>query len=278
MSSRILFMVLVGSGWACGGHTNPDDGSVDASATDAGPVDTGVVVAEGACPVGHACGCVGTFARCQDDCACPTGQTCDDATGLCVLATEGSLDRCNADEESGRFCRSGRLCALRDEVGFGLCVPLDTCLALRAEGGGLQCRYSDGTSVVEGPPSRVDCPASEPGSPFCGGPCGSDELCPVREILGVPAHDQCLGVSETRSFGMCLVAGADFTCRRGDLEATEYALTLCAAITGGLDPCACLVLASEEETALAVPSAACRAYAAEQDGQARCLNATWEPL
>jgi hypothetical protein len=85
-------------------------------------------------------------------------------------------------------------------------------------------------------------------------------------------------MSETRSFGMCLVAGADFTCRRGDLEATEYALTLCAAITGGLDPCACLVLASEEETALAVPSAACRAYAAEQEGQARCLNATWEPL
>ncbi len=280
MSLRVWLLLALGV-IACGGsHVARDGGPDGAGPTDdSGPLDAGVVVAQGDCPEGHACGCVGVFARCEDGCECPAGQHCDEGSGLCLLDVEGRLDRCLPGEEAQYvFCASGRVCAVREGQASGLCVSIDACLDLQELGGEVQCRYFDGSAVVSGPPSRDDCPSSEPRFPFCGGPCGEDALCPANDFLGVLANDQCIGLSEGRAFGMCVLPTSSFRCYRDDPDATESIMFSCSGFYGGLEPCACLVLLPDEREAPAVPTSACRAYAFEHPGQARCVNAAWEPV
>ena len=157
-------------------------------------------------------------------------------------------------------------------------LALDFCLEARDAGlPPFECRYSDGTRLVTGPPPG-DCPASDPRNPFCGGACGTDVICPQRSAAGRPGS--CVGLSDTRSHGICAV-GFYFGSFLIDDAWRGQVLEICADRVG--DPCAYLVLRPQDfsvdtEMGYPVMRSACLAYRARFPDGVDCVDADWSSL
>ena len=227
------------------------------------------------------CERVAGFRRCDE--ACPLPCTGLDGPcrqfGVCVRRHEsGADDSCHFREWGGSYPFTGRPCAIYSGSGAagdpwnGVGMPPEFCLAAPGAGLDIECRWSDGTRLVTGPPPG-DCPASDPRDPFCGGSCG-DEIC--------PGNGPCVGVSDTRSHGVC-GRGIPF-CWEGNADhfGQQTILDACAERFGG-DECACLVLRpqgfpSELESGWPMLGSACRAYRDRFADGSRCVDARWRTL
>ncbi|MBX3269545.1 MAG: hypothetical protein KF729_04760 [Sandaracinaceae bacterium] len=92
----------------------------------------------------------------------------------------------------------------------GVCVHPEYCrwLLEQPELTDIRCRYSEGTLFENGPPDQPCGAGADELFGFCGGRCG--DTCP-DPFDGVPS---CVGVSETRGFGVC--ARSRVRCGRRD--------------------------------------------------------------
>ncbi len=150
---------------------------------------------------------------------------------LCVTDTGNAgypLCRGAANDESfvalNEYCFDGSLCMdanderVREHSVSGNCVDLAACEWLRDREEYAQCRYSDGSFFVDGPPSLDECPELRDRAYFCGGPCGGCADYPDPGG-GTPLPSSCLGLSESRGYGACAhsnnLATFDFVCFEG---------------------------------------------------------------
>jgi hypothetical protein len=252
-----------------------------------------------------ACGCVAGFRRCDDresDCGSCDGttfETCEHSAGVCRGPDfdengEPVTDSCAVYLEGAgraRYCETGFHCVvneveLADEDGpwEGVCMPTEYCEALSSLDppittriGAVSCIYSDGTPFVDGPPSEPACPPSNPSYPFCGGVCGEGDPCVVTTVDS-QFVTPCVGVSESRSFGVC--AQGQSACRQGELEFNDTQLFGCELIAA--EPCSCMELLPPREGtprhARIVPLSVCRSYASYHPGLVECLDSEWNSI
>ena len=252
--------------------------------TDAGSVDTGLWSdADAAIDCGHVAG----FRRCDEACPLPCegpDGRCHDWIGVCrPRHPSGRDDDCSFSPIGGPYVFTGNPCAIRTGTGtsdgdawVGIGMPVEFCLA--APDAGLPeftCLYSDGTPLVTGPPP-ADCPPSDPINPFCGGSCGTAVECPFGP--GRPAS--CIGLSDTRSHGVCMV---DPAYCRADAVGTFWQgriLEVCAEKVEG--ECACMVprpqAFPETEVGFPMLRSACAAYRARFPDSVVCVDAEWAEL
>jgi hypothetical protein len=241
----------------------------------------------------------GRYRRCGPSCLLPcnamTGP-CNEFLDVCYpyyrVGTSQLGDSCDFVNErtGGLNCFTGLPCAVdlrglpcrstdAGPGGFcGSCVTPEFCIAARGVSGlpPFECVWSDGTAVVSGPPPG-DCPTSpSPTYPFCGGSCGI-VACPGGSLSTQPGG--CVGVSETRSFGVC---EADFLrCREDDPMWTRSVLENCRA--ENLRDCACLVPSPQPQAVgtrmgFVVLASVCDAYRAAFPTNADCVDRTWTSL
>ncbi len=135
-----------------------------------------------------------------------------------------------------------------------------------------RCIYSDGTPFVTGPPPGVCAASPRPDLPYCGGACA--------ESACVHPND-CLGLSDTRSFGFCGGA-AVANCRRnlGSMQ-NETVLRICRSAYGA--DCACVVPVPQaegldDEIGFAAPRDLCLDYRSHHPDHARCVAADWSDV
>ena len=138
----------------------------------------------------------------------------------------------------------------------------------------IQCYYWDGTEVVSGPPEAAECPPPyDERSPYCGGPC---EPCPELST--------CVGLSEERTFGVCLFEPRDglwglvADCDRGRPDYNRATIATCSDFYD--EPCVCMTTTPWRvgwtERGAAMPASLCRDYSNLQRG-VECLKFDWEP-
>ncbi len=189
-------------------------------------------------------------------------------------------DGCTVSDGLSGGCRGDWRCATNTERApepgitySGTCMPQALCTEAPAAGMHIACRYSDGTSFVDGPRTDGVCPPSVPNVPNCGGVCG-DTPC-TGELA------RCLGVSEDRNYGICLRTGG-FCWEESD--GNHFALDVHCPEDYG-ERCVCLVPSpqaidadGEYERGWAVPITACVDYAAHHPGHARCVDGAWNPI
>lgn len=235
------------------------------------------------------CSSIAGYRRC-DVCTepCPRPATwCEDDRGVCVPRDR---DYCSYGLQHawGIVCGTGRPCAVGrdpdrnpDDFG-GPCVSVDFCLA-SADAGlpPFECVYPDLTPVTR-PPPAAECPASNPRAPFCAGACGTVE-CPVTtEPAVIPPgatrelERACVGLSDTRGFGVCAYAGYQCNQRHIDMW-----LGLCRGFYD--EDCACMVTRPrspwvEEDFGFLVLGSACRAYRDVYPDSIECHGAGWIEL
>ncbi len=234
------------------------------------------------------------FRVCGERCLAPCGGGDGRCSylGICFGARGSDYGYgCDFDETGGEYCPDGRICATvsgrfmadgSDMRLIGNCIDSDFCadlpgLGLNTE----QCTYSDGTRFVTGPPAASECPAGHAAFPFCGGPCGNDP-CESDGEVGAA----CLGVSDTRAFGVCGRVNAA-PCRRGDDFSRTVLEEYCPSVltTAGFpaEPCVCLLprpqaATRDGEFGWPVPLSVCETYRASYPGSADCVDADWNPV
>lgn len=165
----------------------------------------------------------------------------------------------------------------------GVCVEEEYCRWVRdgAREPSVRCRYSEGHPFENGAPDVACAGGATAESPFCGGACSN---CPRIEPWEYMSEPTCVGVSETRGFGVC--APYSVRCSPGPavistlLECTRRLDRL-----GAPEPreCACMVLAPAMVLELAnhgwpVALESCLAYRDAFPGQVRCFDETWTEL
>lgn len=270
---------------------------------DGGPVDGGVDGRDVAPPDGalidSGCDEVAGFRLC-DSCGGCTAETgrCLSSLDVCSRGyPQGDFDRgdnCDFSARQGSYCWTGLPCAAALPLGMcsrdtvtdepypfcGPCMPPEFCVAAREREGDLppfQCTWSDGTEVVTGPPAG-ECPVSpDPTYPFCGGACGL-VVCP-SDGSGTEAGS-CVGVSDTRSFGVCMPISQG-RCDESDLLTTEQNLTFCGGVLH--TECACLVPSPLPEGTTSrfgfiVTRAACLGYRDHFPDNADCVDRSWTSI
>lgn len=221
---------------------------------------------------------------------CPSGTWCNPFFELCQPTEAG--ENCSIDLRHGTpyNCRDGRVCVTNERrrptewSWGGGCFDLEYCRWLEDNPDvrdDLGCRYSEGTLFEDGPPDHECAPGADALAPFCGGACG--DACPIYPR----AYGGCVGVSETRGFGVCVPQGA-VRCEPASIEATSAALGACFnelwALSG--DPeqeCVCMALSPTllpeyADNGWAVARQSCVAYRARYPGEVRCLDATWSEI
>lgn len=253
-------------------------------------VDADVLVPDAA-----VCPALAGYERCADDCSprerdCPPDSYCTPQAGsLCLPITVGDDYRpnhCGQDSAENKdvACWSGQPCALFEappgDLG-GRCVSEELCDAAREEGIAIDCRWSDGTPRVTGPPTLDECPmAPDDRLPFCGGPCGGCPLVEAPPTVAWTWDQSCVGLSDARAFGVCVLsevacspemaasraAGAPF--ESPDLAGSTYAcLTFSDDSPDGLWPYGWTTL-----------SASCLAYRARFPDVVDCMDDAWTAL
>lgn len=248
--------------------------------------------ADGPCaPVGGYIPCDG---ECEVECRDLGRLLCAPAVGVCwphdtVEELRGN-DNCHInylDHPSVSYCWSGNICAARpdpvtpgypdltEDAFAGNCVRPEYCDEVGETDIGAQCRYSDGSLYVNGPPEVDECPpGGNPLTPFCGGPC-SPEGCPFTEPWHMPHGDSydvsCVGMSETRGIGVCAI-GTNLGCRPeepGIVEACEFAWG---------EPCLCLVVQDDDgprDWGWPTMADSCRAYRDMFPADFECFDEGW---
>jgi len=224
---------------------------------------------------GDVSGCtfVGSWRRCGDACPlrCPGETTCREAIGLCTPI--GRAASCSNDTTSDIlfFCEEGEPCvSSRSRPAEGACATFDVCSAISADDPEFVCRWSDGSVAVDGstelrvcPMVPLDGPRHEP---FCGRECAL--------LDGCNAGSGCLGVSETRSLGVCALGLRCFA--TGDRSVWDR----CARAVG--HECACVLTApvdaSEATFGGLVTQLGCTAYRALYGADVVCRDRNWELL
>jgi hypothetical protein len=274
----------------CLAHEVPPDVGDDAgdAGDDTNALDTGPAIDSDldAGPMIDAASCerIDLFRRCDQ--TCPV--MCSGADGRCDYA--GQVCRRDFPEETGGFyCAGSWLMAGRtDDGGLGgagdTCMPIAFCHDAPAAGVRVECVYSDGTPFVNGPASGT-CPTATTSVPPCGGACG-DTPCAIDATGARPG---CVGVSETRSYGLCL--RGDGYCQQDPSARflTTDALSTCPGTYGVTEPCACFVPTPQNlpqtsdagvtyETGWAIPLSVCHAYATDFPANVRCVDAAWNPI
>jgi hypothetical protein len=227
---------------------------------------------------GDVSGCtfVGSWRRCGAACPldCPGETTCREATGLCTPI--GRAASCSNDTAVDRllFCTEGEPCvSSRSRLSEGACATFDVCAAISPDDPEFVCRWSDGSMAVDGstelrvcPMVLLDGPFQEP---FCGRECALLDGC-NEVVFGA----SCVGVSETRSLGVCAAGLRCF--EAGDRSAWD----LCARVSGS--ECTCVVTAPGDGSAgtfgaLVTPQG-CRGYRALYGADVVCRDRNWELL
>jgi len=260
-------------------------------------------------PEAAECGCVAGFRRC-DTCElrCILGEGCREELGVCRardsddFGGRGFADTCRfrtdgashpgyAGGSGGEFCVTGNVCAVEvgatgteDDQLAGICMPVEFCLARESADPplpeGRRCVYADGSEVVDGPPPVACPPFEHPKTLFCGGSCG-ERVCPGRggRVGGItdPAYP-CVGLSETRGFGLCALS--EERCLLAEPDHTHLLIDGCS--LGEDEPCVCMVPQPQEgerQEGYPVFESACRAYVAGlPPGVADCRDADWNLL
>ena len=220
----------------------------------------------------------GTTRLCDPYCAarCPPERNwCSEVYYVCQ-ATESTDPRGREDcivhvALGGDYCYTGRRFCLTsdrfrptDASWGGTCVDEQLCswVMEQSELEHLRCRYSEGTLYEDGPP-EAPCGDGAPAlSPFCGGRCG--DTC---------ASTACVGISETRAFGVCVPTPRprcwlDSPLPNGVVEDCER--------RGGR-PCACMVLSPVElpewaSSGWPVFRDSCLAYQRHYPDEVRCYD------
>lgn len=176
------------------------------------------------------------------------------------------------------MCGDGEPCAVRPRVGEafeGLCMTPEFCMDLAgADLPFTECRYSDLTTLDVGPAAGACPPSIDERTPFCGGSCGS-VACPQATLLGEVVPTACVGVSDTRPFGVCPLETVA-TCGEGF---NDWAF--CEMTYG--EPCACMVLGPraddvEDVFGFVVMRRACVAYRDEVGASVDCRDYDWRSI
>jgi len=228
------------------------------------------------------CGRVGCYPRCCEPgpADCPGDFWCG-YPGLCIPWFDAQYP-CEFYSAAIKYCPRGGPCAGRtssDGSFGGSCVDVDLCLAAAEEGADFECRWYDGSRVVNGPPPGT-CPPQNPQDPFCGGVC--PEIDCARAVLPfgwTSVVPDCVGLSERRAFGVCRLRGE--VCRRPADGPRPPDDSECIRNYG--EPCACMRLAEQLETgredeAVFVTASACRTYREHYPDSVECMDIGWNPL
>lgn len=267
----------------------PADGG-DGAVEDGALRDGAVGDAETGPPLdGGMCEPFGTTRPCAPQCGlpCPEGRRCNEFWELCTYVEP--REECGVDLRFGNpfNCREGRTCVTTERFRSsewswgGACVDPEFCRWLQTNPDvreDQRCRYSEGTLFEDGPPDHPCAPGADELAPFCGGACG--DACPIypREYGG------CVGVSETRGFGVCVPQG-HVRCDPASEWQTTEALGACFRELWGLSgdtdqECVCMALSPTllpeyADNGWAVSQQTCVAYRARYPDEVRCLDATW---
>ena len=291
MGGRFLCVPILGLALACSGAHETDAGVAE----DAFSFDGSIRTDLGQCLNDDrtVCGCIGGFRRCDTcDEECPFGFACHSLARVCRGRERADFsDAClfntgsqPSDDPGGIYCATGMTCAVPSSVSGtpgdpfeGVCMPTPFCLSLSAASPPLStepmCVYSDGTLVQRGPPAG-ECPPGDARQPFCGGACGEASLCPsVQQGIRVPEYQHCVGVSESRSVGVCT-----FPRRRCVPGHQAYNAGLISACSSFFDePCTCLVTSGQPvEQGFVVLASVCSRYIEHVRDGSRCEDAHWE--
>lgn len=240
------------------------------------------------------CSDVAGYRRCDERCLrpCTSPARCLAEIGLCVVRPPTGYEGCTFSAvgvfpRTGGYCPwSGGPCLVYEGDGaaerwHGFCLGADVCVAAEGRGLPFTCRYGDGSSVVSGPPGGV-CPSPVVGAPWCGGSCGGlVDGCPNTDgPFGTNITPSCIGLSDTRAFGVCVYDEFDCEDTWRRFGPDQYALMAdaCGANYGA--PCACMQVAGGPGGALSyfVKADACVGYRRAFPGSVECLDGTHTPL
>ncbi len=284
-----LFAAVVAGCSCASSHERDADASRDAATGDDARYPDGAAVPDADCEY------IAGFRRCDSQCSRPcnalTGR-CVESVGVCAGPRTGSQTGCQfTPDDFGEYCSDGTPCAASLPLATtcspvlpggpprtycGPCMTVEFCLAARGEGlPPFECVWSDGTHVVTGPPPG-ECPTSpDPVEPFCGGACGVVD-CQALSTATFGISGACIGVSDTRGFGVCELASS--RCTEAGVRST---LDLCAHQTGR--ECACLTpspLATSTTTPFGFPvfRSVCLAYRDHFPANADCMDGTWTSI
>jgi hypothetical protein len=246
------------------------------------------------------CGEVDGFQRCdtcEEECPWQTRwqTTCREELGVCVgyhsrYSPSGPQPRCNFGLEPGRFWEmdvypyTGDPCAVQDsedrspeDLVQGPGMPPSYCVAAREETDlpPQKCVYPDGTEVITGPPDDP-CPEHSGYMRVCGGTCGdASAQCP-------DIYYPCVGVSDSRAFGVCALFG--HRCSEATVDSDIDQCERWPLLWYYQRPCACMVLQPQapnptgEPTGFLVPVEACTGYRSFFPDQVQCHGSDWEVL
>lgn len=244
------------------------------------------------------CGCVGEFRRCDTfDDPCPQLMGCSASAEVCRARELPEFsDSCNFTVQpsdgsfrppGGDYCSTGKLCATpgvsagsADLPFAGSCMTRTYCDEVASADppvdGAPRCVYSDGQLYIQGPPGGA-CPTSvDTRTPFCGGSCGDETLCPTIPVAPFPdgfVRGSCVGLSDSRPFGVCAISRE--YCLRSDPPGVASMLASCEFSMG--EACACLVPHRADETdpvGFLTTARVCQQYFGEA-GFASCQLAGW---
>ena len=275
----LLLWALV-LGGCFGLHEGSDGGDAGVEpGVDGGGVDSGA---------GAECPRVGATILCGRYCDTPAcgGGLCNSLYDTCVGDDHRGGNRCGEGEDGyfEQFCLGGSVCIMNDRG--QQCVDPEFCHWIRErdepEYTSAICRYSDGTTFVDGPLEGECGSGADPDLPFCGGACG--DTCPAVSSSPSLWGPGCFGLSEHRAFGVCS-PNPNPPCeeRNADRLLAECALDLSLLSGVWMPSCACMRLAQEPGGALPdrgepVALQSCLAYREIYPDQVSCLDGEWNEL
>lgn len=294
MRSALVCVFLAGCGGCAESHVRPDGGPPDAGTRDAPAIDRAVMrwdsgarMPDGDLPDGTDCSEVAGYRRCGlDQCPyrCPGSapERCHSQVPLCI--TQIDDDVCHY--EVGEFmsipdpCDGGGPCLFvgepPPELGqWGSCLDnVALCLTDYEEARlpAYHCRWTDMTVVTRAPPAATCPPPADPRAPFCAGACG-DAACPELR------YSQCIGLSDTRGFGVC---SSTLPCYESMPTELRAFWNMCND-DPARRPCACMVALPQPEEApfprgVLASESACRAYRDAYPTGVECRDIDWNPI
>ena len=274
----LLWALVLGGCFGLHEGSDGGDASVEPG-VDGGGVDSGA---------GAECPRVGATILCGRYCDTPAcgGGLCNSLYDTCVGDDHRGGNRCGEGEDGYfyQFCLGGSVCIMNDRG--QQCVDPEFCRWIRErdepEYTSAICRYSDGTTFVDGPLEGECGSGADPDLPFCGGACG--DTCPAVSSSPSLWGPGCFGLSEHRAFGVCS-PNPNPPCeeRNANRLLLECALDL-SLLSGVWMPAgACMRLAQEPGGALPdrgepVALQSCLAYREIYPDQVSCLDGEWNEL